>query len=148
MRCTKIILFRKWSQNFGNGRKHVDIHSAHGKAHADNGTHEGRDEHGADDDGGGVDIQTQRGDEDGENEHPEVAAAEGDARVDPVDDGLFVFLVGPQIQIAANMQKKALEVHTCCRLQRKRQEVQFIVHRFEGSRGHERQPKATVGDAF
>ena len=52
------------------------VADAHAQAHADDGAHEGRDEHGADDDRRRVDVEPQRGYQDGEHENPQVGAAE------------------------------------------------------------------------
>ena len=46
----------------------AEIVHAHAEAAADDGPHEGGDEHGADDDGGGVGVEAERGNEDGEDE--------------------------------------------------------------------------------
>ena len=55
--------------------------------------HDGRNEHRADDYGGGVDVQAQRGDHRGEDQHPEVHAPEDHALRDVGDDLVALRLV-------------------------------------------------------
>ncbi len=63
--------------------KQLEVVDAQGQPGSHDGTHDGRDEHGADDDGGRIDIEPQRGYHRGENQHPQIDAAE----LDPLGDG-------------------------------------------------------------
>ena len=57
----------------------VEVRDAEAQPEAHDGAHERGDKHGADDDGRGVGVQPERGQEDGEDEDPEVGAAKLDA---------------------------------------------------------------------
>ena len=78
----------------------VEIADTYAQSHADDGAHQGRNEHGADDDGRGVDVESERGDEDGEHQNPQVGAMECDATADLSDGLLFAFLVGQGVEVA------------------------------------------------
>ena len=60
----------------------LEVVDAYGESHADDRSHKGRDKHGADDDGGGVDIESERRYEDGEDKYPEVGSPEAHATGD------------------------------------------------------------------
>lgn len=77
----------------------LEVIDAHREAHADDGTHKRRYEHRTDDDGGGIDIQAEGGDEDGEHQDPEVRSVERHALAYLLGDGLLVLLVGHDIEI-------------------------------------------------
>ena len=64
------------------------------QAHADDRPHQRGDEHRADDDGRGIDAQAGRSDHDRAGKDPDVGAAEGDGRADPVAgrDGVHLAL--------------------------------------------------------
>jgi len=62
--------------------KQADIVGAQGETQAENGAHQRRNEHGADDDSRGVDIQPYGCDDDGEAENPQVGTLKGDVGPD------------------------------------------------------------------
>ena len=67
--------------------------------HADDRPHEGRNKHGADDDGCGVDVQPQRRNEYGKDEHPQIGAAKRHAAADLGYHLFFVLLIRQQVEI-------------------------------------------------
>ena len=72
----------------------IGVFGAQTQAKAQDGTHHGRDQHGADDDGDGVDVQAHRGDDDGAGQDKDVGAFEGDILADRGAGVLVVDLVG------------------------------------------------------
>ena len=69
-------------------------------ADTDDRPHQRRDQHGADDDGGGVDVEADRGDQDGEKKHPQIGAADRNAATDRLVDHLGVILVMAEMEQA------------------------------------------------
>ena len=68
----------------------VFIHYAHGETDAVDGSHQGRNQHCADDDGGGVDVQSHRSHDDGKHQNPHIHPAELHAFGYGVNGGLVV----------------------------------------------------------
>ena len=87
----------------------LQVADAHGQAHADDGSHERRHEHGADNHRRGIDIQAQRGDEYGEDENPQRRATETDAFADFLYHGGFVGHL--PVEIFLGFVLESLEVH-------------------------------------
>ena len=71
----------------------VKVAHAHSQTDADDGAHERRYEHRADDDGCRVGVEAQRGYEDGQNKDEDIGAAKGHT----VADGLLGFLLADEI---------------------------------------------------
>ena len=123
----RLRLAERRDEEVGGGRQHtddgghdvvlhgtlhqVDVVGAHGQSHADDGSHEGRNEHSADDDCRRIDIQAKRGNEDGKDEHPEVGTSKRHAIADLADDGLLLFAVGIQVEADAQLVEEFFYGH-------------------------------------
>ena len=70
--------------------KQLEVADAHGQPHANYGPHERRHEHRADNHRRGVYVQAERGDEYGENQHPQRGASEAHALTYFLDNLFFV----------------------------------------------------------
>ena len=81
-----------YQEVLGGRFEEVQVVGSQGQAHADDGAHEGRDQHGADDDRRGVDIEPHGSQHDGESQNPDIGPAEPNARLDALGGAFRVHI--------------------------------------------------------
>lgn len=90
----KVVIKKLFKDRFINSN-----HSTHRKPHAHDRPHQRRDEHGTDNHGCGVYIQSQRGHEYGEYQNPKIGSFEFHSLTDGIYSFQFIVLVFTQIKI-------------------------------------------------
>ena len=109
---------RKHTDECGYGKvapglpEKFDVVDADGQSHTNDRPHEWGYKHGTDDDRCGIDIQPQRRNEDGKDEHPQVGTAKTHALADLLDNLYAVLHVGHNVEVAFHYIKKRLYGHS------------------------------------
>ena len=109
---------REHADECGNGKvapgflEKFDVVDADGQSHTNDRPHEWGYKHGTDDDRCGIDIQPQRRNEDGKDEHPQVGTAKTHALADLLDNLYAVLHVGHNVEVAFHYIKKRLYGHS------------------------------------
>ena len=123
-----LCLVDRRNEEINHGRKHTDecgygkvapgfpekfdVVNANGQSHANDRSHEWGYQHGSDNHCCGIDIQAQRCNEDGKDEHPQVSTAETHALTDLLDNLRTVLHIGHDVEVTFHNIKKKLNSHS------------------------------------